>query len=609
MQSSFSELNPLTRQLFERLRDPLSCPSEIEDLIRQGADILAALIDNCETLTPCVLAARHPNAAMLDHLLRLGAHYEADADLIWELFASASSPQHLTLLFDHGIPYPDPDPAEDSPVEQCFEIPDLEMLRCYRRNGVSVDRLGCSPIHLALLFETESLERVVTENSADLVSLDCFGRPPLLLAAHLGQAEIVQRLIALGASPKIQDAKGACATHFAAEADSVEALQFLMSNGFTGTELDHKGKQPLHWAIRQNRARAVDFLIEKTRDTLGFQTTIETVLNETDNLHLAQRFLSLGGSIHCLRDDLRCELNPSREFPLNLSGISIAEFERSRRPRFGRSNPEPAHDLFWQAMIVLRQSAYGAIRHFGVERTYDGPRINPTWSASRFGQTQTVLPDGRVIEIGGEHEDCYDTDFCIYNDVFIHEPGKAPQIFLYPEEVFPPTDFHTATLVGVWIYIIGSVGYIEDRNENTCPVYRLHTGTLAIERVDTYGEDPGRIGRHRARRLDNDHILVIGGANVAVGHESSHHRASTLDLLTGRWERFHNLPDAELPDPAVEAFRARQWEVLQCKLDELMAKYVSKDGQPDPVVDQNLRNLMDQAKSWLEKLKDGLNPN
>ena len=43
----------------------------------------------------------------------------------------------------------------------------------------------------------------------------------------------------------------------------------------------------------------------------------------------------------------------------------------------------------------------------------------PYWSWDRFGRTSTTLPDGRIVHIAGEHEDYYDNDFCIYNDVVV----------------------------------------------------------------------------------------------------------------------------------------------------------------------------------------------
>lgn len=42
---------------------------------------------------------------------------------------------------------------------------------------------------------------------------------------------------------------------------------------------------------------------------------------------------------------------------------------------------------------------------------------HPIFSFSRVGRTVTQLCDGSCIYIGGEHEDCYDPDWCIYNDV------------------------------------------------------------------------------------------------------------------------------------------------------------------------------------------------
>src|SRR5579864_1183506 len=66
----------------------------------------------------------------------------------------------------------------------------------------------------------------------------------------------------------------------------------------------------------------------------------------------------------------------------------------------------------------------------------------PIWTFDRMGRTCNELPDGRVVCIGGEHEDSYDPDFCIYNDVVVFSPTDQIEIFGYLKEVFPPTDFH-----------------------------------------------------------------------------------------------------------------------------------------------------------------------
>lgn len=141
----------------------------------------------------------------------------------------------------------------------------------------------------------------------------------------------------------------------------------------------------------------------------------------------------------------------------------------------------------------------------------------PVWCAQRFGQSLTRLPDGRIIQIGGEHEDFYASDFCIYNDAFVHHPDGRIDIFCYPESVFPPTDFHTATLIGDSIYIIGGLGYRGSRRFGETLVYRLDTNTLAIHPVATGGDPPGWISGHRALLIGPNEIRISGGKLSSQG--------------------------------------------------------------------------------------------
>ncbi len=100
-----------------------------------------------------------------------------------------------------------------------------------------------------------------------------------------------------------------------------------------------------------------------------------------------------------------------------------------------------------------------------------------------------MLPDGCIILIGGEYEDFYDPDFCIYNDVTVIHPDESIDTYSYPKAIFPPTDFHTATLVGTstdaHIIIVGSLGYLEDRQYSHTPVYCLNLNNFKIQQVAT----------------------------------------------------------------------------------------------------------------------------
>ena len=136
----------------------------------------------------------------------------------------------------------------------------------------------------------------------------------------------------------------------------------------------------------------------------------------------------------------------------------------------------------------------------------------------RFGKSINELPDGRIIEIAGEHEDHYDPNFCIYNDVIVHHGDGTFDIFGYPKEIFPPTDFHTATLIGKFIYIIGSLGYPRERRYGETQVHCLNIETLAIEKVQTSSENPGWINRHKAT-LRGSHDIHIRGGKVCVWND------------------------------------------------------------------------------------------
>jgi len=222
--------------------------------------------------------------------------------------------------------------------------------------------------------------------------------------------------------------------------------------------------------------------------------------------------------------------------------VSREEFRAGRSRRFGTANPEHMRVPFWNAMVRCGWPAYFGAKHFGDEECsvccLDGKR-DPVWCHDRFGMSLTRLPDGRFIQIAGEHEDHYDPDFCIYNDVFIHDGKGGFEILGYPEDVFPPTDFHSATLVAPWIYIIGNLGYLDHRGRET-PVFRLHTETGGIERVATRGTSPGWIHRHRAT-LVNGRIRVSGGklfTTTADGNSDlvDNPAPGELDLATLTWQ-------------------------------------------------------------------------
>src|SRR4051794_40194615 len=129
--------------------------------------------------------------------------------------------------------------------------------------------------------------------------------------------------------------------------------------------------------------------------------------------------------------------------------ITREVFEAQWRPRLGRTNPERMLFAFWEWMIRGHEHAGSSLESdsatqeeedgYGQGYTPSYTRNHfqitscnayaPIWTLQRMGMTRTALPDGRHIYIGGEHEDFYDPDFYIYNDVVIFRPTGEVEIY------------------------------------------------------------------------------------------------------------------------------------------------------------------------------------
>jgi hypothetical protein len=226
-----------------------------------------------------------------------------------------------------------------------------------------------------------------------------------------------------------------------------------------------------------------------------------------------------------------------------------AQFVRETAPRRGVANPERMLVPTWEWLVRDGRSARQARQRF------EGPDLGqPGWTFHRYGATATRLPDGRIVCIGGEHEDSYDWDFFIYNDVVVLSPAAgaptdAPldlatcgvEILGYPVDEFAPTDFQTATRVGDQIVIVGTTGYGPDRRDGETPVYVLDTRTWTMRAVPTTGRGPGWISRHAARLDGDGRSLRIAHGHVCSAktcrpNEASFRLHLAADLAAGRWE-------------------------------------------------------------------------
>jgi hypothetical protein len=246
-------------------------------------------------------------------------------------------------------------------------------------------------------------------------------------------------------------------------------------------------------------------------------------------------------------------------------GITREIFDKQRNPRFGKMNPERMNCEFWEWMInapanppkegdrhsevtglFLRSGKLKSVHGPWKARDYFdvplNPEEGPIWTAhERMGQTRTKLSDGRIVFVGGECEDSGDPDFYIYNDVIVFGKHGLIDIYGYPRDIFPPTDSHTATLIGDRLIIIGSWGYAEDCIVGFTPVYEIDLTDFHIEKISTSGDAPGWLHDHKAKPLSDGKIIVTGGKYKTKIGDTPRFRFNcedySLDTETGTWRR------------------------------------------------------------------------
>lgn len=212
-----------------------------------------------------------------------------------------------------------------------------------------------------------------------------------------------------------------------------------------------------------------------------------------------------------------------------------------RSPRPGRTNPDILTNEAWSWIVRERIGAYfvdKALRHF------DPKNDGPAWCFDRYAASVTELGDGTKIHIGGAHEDHYDADFHIYNDVVVETVDGGTQIYGYPYDVFPPTDHHSATLVGHSIYIVGNVGHMPEEVSSSVPVYVLELDDFSIRRVSTGGQVPLGLSGHEAALTQDGKCIQFCGGSISHPNWSSVDNIDTweLSLATSEWTRLTKRP-------------------------------------------------------------------
>ncbi|WP_417851442.1 ankyrin repeat domain-containing protein [Thalassoglobus sp.] len=383
----------------------------------------------------------------------------------------------------------------------------------------------------------------------------------LMVAIAAKDLDKVQLLLEYGADPELTDCFNSTALGHAVDHDFVEAVQFLITHGVDrGYHPRYPLKQvhydwdllesmqvPMPEELRGIMSEDEWKLSTNPRDILeehGQNPSVEPLITQVQSVECLQLFLDVGDNLSLAPTEIQRDyigIGSTTKFQ-----CTKKEYWSHKSPRFGSSNPEVIGNPFWNDMIRIGCNAYVARKRFKDDDPFSNP--GPVWCYDRFGATLTPLSDGRFVQIGGEHEDYYDPDFCIYNDVVVHDGTGGFQIYGYPKENFPPTDFHTATLVENAIYVIGCLGYVDQREIGVTPVYRLELDTWCFEKVETDGDMPSWLHRHCAKFDASRNVITVEAGDVQVSGDDDNATLSPntdqfeLDLGSLKWRTVDHQP-------------------------------------------------------------------
>jgi ankyrin repeat protein len=440
----------------------------------------------------------------------------------------------LALLVDHGVELSGVSEYGESALRVLSRLGRFDAVRLLLDAGADKGHLEWTPLMEAVALGSLADVEAALAQGAALEERDFWSRTAWLIALLAGDIAKAELLREHGADPAARGRCGCPPLFYAIQGHHPDMLGWLLREGADVHQPDELGGTALIEAVENHDLECIEILLDAGADVEADSNG--TALSRARSRDVIMRLLDAGADP--ADADQRVILGLQETGGDALAAVTPEEFRSTCTRTFGERNPERMNVPFWEAMIRCGTSAEDARRWF---EAACGPVPGPVWCAYRFGQSLTLLPDGRAVQIGGEHEDWYDPDFCIYNDVFVHERDGSVAIYGYPESVFPPTDSHTATRIGDSIYVIGSLGYPGTRRYGETPVYRLDLRTLRMDPLRARGEAPGWIYKHRAAAVGPHEIRVWDGTVLTGnddGDSAEQNLASfVLDLDRLLWRR------------------------------------------------------------------------
>lgn len=539
---------------------PLEIASEVVDLdlrildllLENGADVYE-LRDDC--FNDITLLSYFVKNRSLDEIKLFHTHeadfFSRDSEgnnlLMNCVEAQASGREEvIDYLIQIGLDVSARNPQQETAVMLAYSSDNFSYVKMLLDHGASEEDLKWDSVIRAASIGSRGDLKTALTIEYDRKTQDPHGRTALSCAAIRGCPELVSFLLESGFSFEHTDQHGYTVFCNAIDSRNPETVKLLIHAGCSPNSEAFRNCSGLNRAIRNNDAAMVRTLLE-----LGAIPNVGEPGRDDISGAQDREVILVLDEYGCSLDSLTSEGRTSfldLGDDSDLRKVSKEEYLKFKHPRWGRSNPERLTNPFWTSMVKIGAGAGQARYRFSdpwkLVEDEKGRMVRDTvWCFERFGQTMTRLQDGRIILIGGEYEDSYHYDFCIFNDVTVIRPDKSIDIFGYPAEKFMPTDFHSAHLVGEYICIIGGLGYQAWR-PNPVTDHRLSVKDYSIEPLVTFGDIPLGINRHQGQTIDNRYILIRDGEMCVRKEEGLDHFDNLfiyeLDLTTNVWTKSEN---------------------------------------------------------------------
>jgi ankyrin repeat protein len=515
----------------------------VRQFVEHGTDVNAvvSLDRDDKSISVLGLAAKHASAEVIRYLVESGADvsyvdpngYSVLLCAVFRRFAERhdAPSDYLEYLVAAGAPLDAESKYGETLVSVCSNRGRFKLLKFFLDAGADPRPLEWTPLFHAVAYGSLTNVVMALEEGESVSAIDHWERTPFLLSVHAGRPNVAELLLARGSDCGAKGRCGMTALAYTLDRDDAEMLAWLVERGCDVEGVDEFGEHPLSLAVRVGAINCVRALLRAGASVERRDVSGDSVIKSADSAKMVEVLYVAGLCLSNVSPDLRGLVVGTTVAPE--TEVSARDYQAHKHRTFGRRNPERMNNPFWDEMVRSRAGAYWAASKHG-----DTSCVRQAvWCFNRFGHSLTRLPDGRHVEIGGEHEDYYDPDFCIYNDVVIHRGDGTFDVFGYPEDVFPPTDFHSATYIAPYIYIVGCLGYSDRRHAGVTPIYRIHCETWKIEPVKAINEAPGWIHGHEAKLIDGACIKITGGKiDLCDSSELlSNERTWVLDTVEHVW--------------------------------------------------------------------------